>query len=185
MEDSQIIALFFQRSERAISELSAKYDPLCMRLSMNILHSREDAEECVSDAYRAVWERIPPERPTALSAFLSRIVRNISYSKLDYITASKRDERCNLCLSELEDCLPSGESIEQALEAKQISAVINAFLSGLDKINRIIFVRRYFYFDSCKDIGKMVGLSQGAVHTRLSRMRTVLKEQLEKEEIML
>lgn len=152
---------------------------------MNILHSREDAEECVSDAYHAVWEKIPPERPKALSAFLSRIVRNISYSKLDYITAAKRDDRCNLCLSELEDCLPAAESIERALEAKEITAVINSFLSGMDKTNRVIFVRRYFYFDSCKDIGKLVGMSQGAVHTRLSRMRTILKEQLEKEEIML
>lgn len=155
-----------------------------MRLSMNILHSREDAEECVSDAYHAVWEKIPPERPKALSAFLSRIVRNISYSKLDYITAIKRDERCNICLSELEDCLPASHGVEDTLEAKQITAVINAFLSEMDKTNRVIFVRRYFYFDSCKDIGKIVGLSQGAVHTRLSRMRAVLKQQLEKEEIM-
>lgn len=78
MDDSTIIELFFDRSEQAIRELDSKYGKVCHNLSYNILHSRQDAEECVNDAYLGAWNTIPPTRPNPLLAFLCRIVRNLS-----------------------------------------------------------------------------------------------------------
>lgn len=84
MEDSKIIELFFERSERAIAELSDKYGKLCMKIAMNILNNTEDAEECVNDSFLAVWNMVPPERPDHLLAFLIRIVRNYSINRYKY-----------------------------------------------------------------------------------------------------
>lgn len=185
MEDQQIIELFWQRSETALEEVKQKYGSRALRFAHNLLNNRQDAEECVSDALMALWKQIPPERPRHLWAYFSRMVRNIGCSRLDYLHAVRRDRSSEVCLGELQDCFTSPETPEHILEAGQITQIINQFLDELDDTGRRIFVRRYYYFDSCADIGKLVGLSRGAVNTRLSRMRQELKKRLEKEEIFI
>lgn len=185
MEDPQIIELFWLRSETALDEVKQKYGPRALRFAHNLLNDPQDAEECVNDALMVLWQQIPPERPRHLWAYFSRLVRNISCSRLDYLCAAKRDRGSEVCLGELEDCFASRQTPEQILEAGQITAVINCFLDELDDTGRRIFVRRYYYFDSCADIGKLVGLSRGAVNTRLSRLRQELKNRLEQEEIFI
>lgn len=185
MDDQQIIELFWQRSEAALAEIKQKYGARALYFAQNLLNDRQDAEECVSDALLALWQQIPPERPRHLWAYFSRVLRNIGCSRLDYLCAAKRDRGSEVCLSELEDCFATRQTPEHLLEAGQITAVINRFLDGLDDTGRRIFVRRYYYFDSCADIGRLVGLSRGAVNTRLSRLRQELKKQLEKEEIFI
>lgn len=185
MEDQQIIELFWARSEMAVDEMERKYGSRALQLAGHFLGNRRDAEECVNDAMHALWERIPPERPAHLWAFFSRVLRNLCCSRLDHIHAAKRDTSCEICLSELEGCLPVGHDVEYLLESKRITQAINTFLDGQDAASRVIFVRRYYYFDSCAEIAKRVGLSRGAVNTRLSRLRKELKEHLEKEEICL
>lgn len=183
MEDQQIVELFWARSETAIAELEKKYGSRATQLAGHILGSRRDAEECVNDALHTLWERIPPERPVYLWAFFSRVLRNVCCDRLDHIYAAKRDPGHEICMSELEDCLPAGQDTQQLLEAKRITQVINAFLDGRDQTDRIIFVRRYYYFDSCLEIAKRVGLSRGAVNTRLTRLRSALRVMLEKEDV--
>ena len=78
MEDTDIIELYWSRSQEAIRETKKKYDKLCSHIADRILHSREDAEECVQDTYLAVWNRIPEERPSYFRAFLCKITRNIA-----------------------------------------------------------------------------------------------------------
>ena len=63
MEDDKIIELFYERSEQAITELSDKYGAICNKIADNILNNRQDAEECVNDAYLAVWNTVPPQKP--------------------------------------------------------------------------------------------------------------------------
>ena len=183
MEDQQIIELFWHRSETAIDEVKRKYGSRALYFARNLLNDPQDAEECVSDALMVLWQQIPPERPRHLWAYFSRLVRNISCSRLDHLHAARRDRGCEVCLGELENCFATRQTPEHILEAAQITLVINRFLDGLDDTGRRIFVRRYYYFDSCADIGRMVGLSRGAVNTRLSRLRQELRKQLEKEEI--
>lgn len=183
MEDQQIIELFWSRSETAVEELESKYGSRAMQLAGHFLKNPADAEECVNDALHALWERIPPERPARLWAFFSRVLRNICCDRADHIHAAKRDNRCEICLSELEGCLPAGQDAEHLLESKRITQVINRFLDDQDTASRVIFVRRYYYFDSCAEIAKRVGFTRGAVNTRLSRLRSALRVMLEKEGI--
>ena len=81
MEDEQIIQLFTQRSGQAVSELSNKYGRVCTQVARNILSDPRDAEECINDAYLAVWNTIPPQNPHPLLSYVCRIVRNLALKK--------------------------------------------------------------------------------------------------------
>lgn len=173
MDDNKIIELFFERSEQAIAEISNKYGRLCSSVSYNILSNREDAEECVNDAYFTVWNKIPPERPKSLAAFVCIIVRNISLNKFKYNKAQKRGYA--VCLDELEECVSGAENPEERYENKQLAGYIDEFLDTLDDKNHAVFVRRYWFGEEFSDIGKLIGASEGAVKVRLTRLRKKLR----------
>lgn len=175
MEDTQIIQLFFQRSEQGIHALDKKYGRIFRSLSYNILHSDPDAEECVNDAYLGTWNSIPPARPNPLLAFVCKIVRNLSLKRHAYNTAAKRNSAYDVALSELEDCLAAPGSIEAELESKELTQMIQQFLDSLSAENRVIFMRRYWFSDPYSAIAKQVGLSEKNVSVRLSRMRSQLR----------
>lgn len=179
MNDKRIIELFFERSEKAISELSSKYGGVVLRIAQNMLQNRQDAEECVNDTYLGVWNSIPPQRPESLLAFVCRITRNISINRAEYNSAQKRKGDSDICFEELQECIPSGETVESRYDADFLSELIDEFLDTLDKKNRMIFVRRYWYMDSLKDIAAEAGLSEGTVRTRLTRLRDKLRVFLE------
>ena len=136
MDDKQIIRLFFERSEQAITELSQKYGDLCMKIARSILNDHQDAEECVNDAYLGAWNSIPPQSPDPLRAYICRIVRNRSLKKLRANTAIKRGSQFEVSLSELEDCIPDN-SMDEQLSISELSAQINAFLAALPKDDRL------------------------------------------------
>lgn len=183
MDDRKILALFHARSEQAIDSLAAKYGKLCQHIAHRILDSSHDAEECVNDAYLALWNTIPPENPKSLRAYLTRVVRNIAYDRRDYQTAQMRDSRVTVCLAELQDCLPDSMTIDAALDAALIRDTLNAFLRALSKEDRFIFLRRYYFLDTCRQISKYTGMAESAVSTRLGRLRGRLKELLKEEGI--
>ena len=128
IEDEKIIEMFFERSEQGIRELDNKYGAVCHNLSYNIVNNRQDAEECVNDAWLGAWNSIPPQRPDPLRAYVCRIVRNLSLKKLRANSALKRSSRFEVSLSELEDCI-SAHSLDEQLAAGELSAQINAFLA--------------------------------------------------------
>ena len=141
MDDKQIIRLFFERSEQAITELSQKYGDLCMKIARSILNDHQDAEECVNDAYLGAWNSIPPQSPDPLRAYICRIVRNRSLKRLRTNSAIKRGSQFEVSLSELEDCIPDN-SLDEQLAVNELSAQINAFLAALSKDDRLMFVKR-------------------------------------------
>ena len=183
MDDKRIVGLFLERSERAIEAASRKYGKLCLHIAKGIVESDADAAECVSDAYMALWNTIPPEQPASLRAYLTRLLRNIAYDRRDYQTAALRDDRLTLSLQELEDTLPQSADPEQLLDAAVIRQTLNDFLRALPKQDRFLFLRRYYYLDTCREIAKMTGMSESAVSTRLGRLRSKLKALLHKEGI--
>ena len=183
MQDSEIIALFHERSEKAISALSAKYGRLLKQIITNILGNDEDAQECLNDAYYAMWKAIPPNRPDPLLPFVCRIARNIAINRYKHNTVKKRQSNYALCLEELSEFLSDPTSVEDALVLAELTSHINTFLDGITPLNRSIFVRRYVFFDSHEEIAKAVGLRENAVRTRLSRIKTELKQDLEKRGI--
>lgn len=160
MEDEKIIALFEMRSERALTELDTKYGKVCRNVSHNILHCDEDVEECVNDAYLGVWNAIPPEHPNPLVTFVCRIVRNISLSRYAHRKAQKRCSVHDLCLHELDECVPAPDTVEARLDATELTRYIDEFLDTL-------------------------GMTQGAVRVRLTRVRKRLKAFLEQRGVVI
>ena len=181
MDDKKIIELFYERSEQAITELSKKYGLLCEKIADNILNNHLDAEECVNDAYLAVWNTIPPQNPDSLVSYVCRIVRNQAIKKYHENTALKRNSIYDTSLDELEEVLPSSASVEGELEAKEVSAMIDRFLETLDKQSRTMFIRRYWYSDSIEEIALSFKTSKHYISVRLSRIRKALKKYLVKE----
>lgn len=181
MDDGQIITLFFQRSEQAISEISGKYGTLCARTARNILGSTQDAEECVNDAYLALWNTIPPQEPKPLLGYLCRVVRNLALKKRRDNKAQKRDSSYDAALDELASCLAGPETAETALEAQVLTEALDRFLDGLKPSDRTLFVRRYWFGDSVPELAERWGLSRHNVTVRLSRIRQKLKQNLQKE----
>ena len=176
LDDEKIIELFFSRSENAIKELAAKYEKVCMTLSMNILGSREDAEECLNDTYLGVWNAIPPQKPDNLTAFVCKIARNLSLKKNTYNSAEKRQSNYGVCIDELSECIPSNHTVESETEFSELSDTVNQFIASLDKTNQFLFVRRYFFSDSYESLSQHTGLKEQAIRTRLSRLRSNLKK---------
>ena len=185
MSDEEIIALFCDRSEKAIGELEAKYGKRCMQTSYNILGNRSDAEECVNDAYLGVWNAIPPERPNPLLTYVLRIVRNISLTCYQRNHAQKRNSTYDLAVEELADFIAAPDDVESTLELNELTAELERFLDKLDKMNRVIFIRRYWFFDSYEQIAKQTGLSEKNVSVRLTRVRKMLKDYLQERGICL
>ncbi len=185
MEDAQIVDLFFARSEQAIQETDRKYGHFCFKIAWNILSNREDAEESVSDTYLAAWKHIPPTRPRQLSAFLARITRHICLDRWRRRSADKRGggEAC-LALDELEECVAGSDTAEGTLRRRELEAALNRFLEGLPEEERVLFVSRYWYLRSVKEISEGTGLSLSSVKTRLFRTRNKLRFYLEKEDLL-
>lgn len=183
MEDREIIEMYWQREEAAISETAAKYGRLCYYVAGNILFVREDCEECVNDTYLACWQTIPPKRPDRFSAFVSRVTRNLALTKYDYLTAEKRNPKAMCSLEELEECVSGTESVEAELEGRHIGTVISDFLWQQDEEKRNIFIRRYWYFDSIEDISRKTGFQESKIKSVLFRLRGKLRLYLEREGI--
>lgn len=180
MEDNKIIKLLWERVEGAIEALANKYGRRLLATARNILGNHQDAEETVSDTYLAVWNAVPPQRPDPLSGFVYKIGRNLALKRLRRNTAQKRDGTYDLLLEELAGCI-SGRSLEEDFDARQLGQAIDAFLSTLSKDNRVLFLRRYWFGDSVKEIAGHFSMTENSVNVRLSRVRSKLKDYLIKE----
>lgn len=182
MEDLKIIELFFERKEYAIAETERKYGRYLSKIAYNILFDKEDSEECVNDTYMKAWNAIPPQRPKILSTFLGKITRRLAIDIFRKKNAEKRGKsEFASSLSELDECIPDNFSAEKEFEYNLLSENINSFLASLSKENRDIFVCRYFYSDSIKEIASFFGTSESKIKSSLFRSRKILKEQLLKE----
>lgn len=180
MEDNRIVELYWQRNEQAIAETSRKYGAYCMKISMNILNSHSDSEECVNDAYTQTWKAIPPHRPAVLASFIGKITRNIAINRYNANHTNKRAVgEFALSLDELDDCVSTGSTVEGQLEAGVIGKRISDFLRTQPEEVRKIFVCRYFHCDSIADIAALFKMSQSKVKSILHRTRKKLKIYLE------
>jgi RNA polymerase sigma-70 factor (ECF subfamily) len=177
MDDRLILDLYFARSEDAIRHTKDKYGRLLFGISYNIVKSDGDAEECVSDTYMSAWKSIPPARPNHLSAFLSKIVRNLSLNRYRKNRARARLMSNEAIFEEIEACVPDGGDIAGDLEIRD---ALNAFLSGQAKNARMIFVKRYFYMMSVKEISLDMRITVSNVKVILMRTREKMKTHLEK-----
>ena len=183
MDDEGILDLFFQRDQQGIQELDSKYGEICRGLSCRIVNSRQDAEECVNDAYLGAWNAIPPARPHPLLSYLLQIVRNLSLKRYRGKQAAKRGGMYTVAMEEIEGCLAGGQTVEEELDIRETARIIGEFLDTLTLDNRVIFLRRYWFADSCRDIAELVGLREKTVSVRLARIRERMKRYLTEREV--
>ena len=198
MQDEQIIDLYWKRSEEAIRETEIKYGKYCGTIAWNILYSAEDAEECVNDTWMNAWNAMPPHRPGFLKAFLGKITRNLALNLYEKKHAEKRGGgETALALDELAECVggvPGGkgtagisgsvwDSEGSTEEGMVLTACLNRFLQGMKAEDRKIFVQRYWYMYSVKEIAGNLGLGESKVKMTLLRQREKLKKVLEEEGI--
>ena len=182
MEDAKIIELFFQRNEQAVKETDTAYGRKLYVLSNSILNNREDAEESVSDTYMETWKSIPPKCPKYFYAFLASICRNISFNRLDWRLAAKRNAEVVSLTQEMELCIPDRLQDTQ-IERRELRRLLETFLESISKESRLIFLRRYLYVDTVAEIAARYGLSESKVKTQLHRTRSKLYNYLAKEGI--
>ena len=173
MNDQDIIKLYFERNERAIVETDRSYGKVCMQVSMNILDSRPDAEECVNDTYLKTWKSIPPERPNSLCAFVCRIARNLSLNRLRDMRREKRNSELTVSLEELEACIPMPDE-----ESPVLAEELAAFLKTEGETDRALFVGRYWFACSVEELARRTGMTKRAVHMRIFRTRERLRAYL-------
>ena len=184
MTDEQIIRLYFDRDQAAIAETDRKYGSYCYSIASNLL-GREDSEECVNDTYPAAWTHIPPEVPQSLKAFLGRIVRNLSISRFRRSHAQKRSSGTDVLLSELEDCLPTPQTVETEADSRELSRLISSWLATLSGDDRALFVLRYWHGSAVQDLAETCGCTPNAVSLRIRRLRKNLKHYLEAKGVSL
>ena len=182
MEDLEIVELFWNRDEKAITETQNKYGNYCNSIAYSILHNTQDCEETLNDTYLAAWNSMPPHHPLMLSTYLGKICRRLSLNKWRSLSAEKRGgSEVTVSFDELEQCIPDQKSIKEELDAKLLAEAIDEFLCGLKENERKMFVCRYWYFDSVADIAKRFAYTQSKVKMSLKRSRDKLKDYLIKE----
>lgn len=182
MDDTQIIDLYWNRSEQAIIETDVKYGRLCYSIACNVLNNQEDSEETVNDTYMAAWKAMPSHRPGNLMAFLAKITRRISVNRWRASTAGKRGGgQMTLALDELTECASAEPNVEEVAIGKEAYAALNRFLRTLPEVERRVFLRRYFLLDTAGDIGQSFGFTESKVNSMLRRTRAKLKDHLTKE----
>ena len=180
MDDDAIVGLYMERSEAAIEATQAKYGKLCYSVAFGVLGNNEDAEECVNDTYVRTWSSIPPDMPSHLGAYVSKIARRLAIDMFRRKSAVKRSANLTDIFDELSDAMPdkSGSGDEMA-DNIVLRDTMNRFVTSLTPENRLVFMRRYWYCDSVKEIAAMMHSTDTIVKARLSRMRKKLKKILE------
>ena len=180
MEDKEIISCLVMRNEDAIREIQNKFGSYCYQIANNILNSREDAEECVNDTLNIIWKTVPPAKPVSLKAYLGKIVRTQALIKYRTYQAQKRFCGLELIMDELDECIPSDSDSTDEANSNMLTEMINSWLGDLSKADRELFLRRYSLCESVRDIAERYGLNQNAMAQRLSKLRSRLKDYLDK-----
>ena len=181
MDDQKIIELFFKRGEEAITATSEKYGKMCRSISDRILKNNEDAEECVNDTYLTLWDTIPPEEPNPFVAYICRIVRNLSLKRYRHNTAEKRNSYYDASLDEISECVAADGDVDERITAQELTDILNSFLEGLKKVDRVMFVKKYWFCMEISEIAGEMSLSTNYVNVHLHRTRERLKQYLVKE----
>ena len=179
MEDEKIVAMYWDRNEQAIAESRKKYGSYCHNVAHNILFDPEDEEECINDTWLRAWNTIPPQKPAFVSVFLGKITRNLAFDVYKKKHREKRGQgKLPLILDELSECVSGKDDPEGEVLADELKKTINEFLTTLPEENRYMFVLRYWYSESIRDIAKRFNKSENSITVTLSRIRGKLKEYL-------
>lgn len=175
MDDAKIVELYWARSDAALTETVKKFGPYCHTIAYNVLENVEDSEECVNDTYMRAWNSMPDKRPAALAPYLGRITRNLALNRIiEKNTLKRGGGEAALALDELDECTASSYSLEREVEAREIAAAMNRFLSKLPETERALFVSRYWFMAPVRELAEKFGFSESKTVSMLRRTRLKL-----------
>ena len=182
MDDAKIVELYWARSDAALTETAKKFGPYCHTIAYNVLENVEDSEECVNDTYMRAWNSMPDKRPAALAPYLGRITRNLALNRIiEKNTLKRGGGEAALALDELDECTASSYSLEREVEAREIAAAMNRFLSKLPETERALFVSRYWFMAPVRELAEKFGFSESKTASILHRTRGRLRRFLIEE----
>jgi RNA polymerase sigma-70 factor (ECF subfamily) len=181
MEDEKIISLLFARDESGLQHTKTKYGSLYHHVLRQILKDEEDVKECANDVLMALWNSIPPQFPQRFAAYITTVARRIGINRYKHNGCQKRGSGYTKLLSELEDCMDP----RQTLPDVDLRRVLRTFLQNLDGQSRVLFIRRYYYLESVKELADRFAVSASFVSVRLHRARKQLRNMLKEEGIHL
>ncbi|MBQ9736651.1 MAG: sigma-70 family RNA polymerase sigma factor [Clostridia bacterium] len=177
--DSEIIDLYFARNEEAIRATDDKYGKYLYTIAYNIVHSREDSEECLDDTYLGTWNAIPPQRPNIFRVFLSRIMRNVAIDRYRETRADKRVPSDMIdAMSELDTCMLYDPTVDEETAICELAEILSRFLRKKSKRERFIFLCRYYYGDPVAHIAALLSVSDRTVLRTLAALREELRSVL-------
>ena len=182
IEDEKIIALYWDRDEKAIEETDFKYRKYLFSVAYNLLCDRLDCEECLNDTYLGAWNAMPPSRPDVLKAFLTTIARRNAIKR--YHRNQKKSavpSEMTVSLSELEAFVAGDEDVGSDFDAERLGYVISDFVRSLPDRRRFIFMSRYYLAEPIDTIAKDLSLSRSMINKELASIRNALRERLESE----
>lgn len=183
MDDKELVAMLFDRSEEAVVLISKQYESLCEKIVCSVLGDDEDVKECVNDVWLAVWNSIPPNKPICLPAYINKLARRIAISRYRYNTRKKRDSGYTVAFSELEECIPDNSQRADNDNEARVKRILSDFVRSLDGETRVLFVRRYLYLESVQELAKRYELKENNISVKLHRARKKLRKLLEEEAI--
>lgn len=182
MDDTSIVALYFERNEAALEKTAEQYGTYCQSVARRFLSLDGDIEEAISDAYLSLWQTIPPKRPDSLRAYLARILRNICLRRIERENADKRSCEEILPFDELSEVISSKE--EDLVDSLALKDALKAFLDELAARDRILFMKRYFYNESIDSLARYFGKKTVWVKIKLYRLRCDLKSRLQNDGVL-
>lgn len=144
-----------------------------VRRILGMYGSKEDIEECVSDVFITVWNKIAEHDPNrgSLKTWVHILAK---YNALDCrrrLAGRPRFEAINLELKNNEN---TENSVMLKIEINEILQIVDSF----DLLDRSIFYKKYFYYESLETVAQVLGLTRKAVENRLRRVRIALKQRL-------
>lgn len=182
MKDEKIVQLFWLRNEAALQETEHKYGKYLAKIARNFLSNPEDCKESVNDTYLKAWNSMPPHKPDFLSTYLGKIIRQVSIDMLRTMNRQKRQtSQYALSLEELAECVTGGNTTEDEVNMHLLAEAIERYLRTLTPQARTLFVGRYFYLDSIKEVAGYYGFTESKAKSMLHRTRICLKKYLEQE----
>ena len=182
LDDKELIRLYFDRDEKAVTETQRIFGGYLYTIAHNILGSVQDAEECVNDVLMRLWEHIPPAKPENVYAYFASVARSVASKRYKMKHAQKRGGgETALVLDELHDCCTDPDTVEQQIDSRSLREAIAAFVETLKPEQQTIFIQRYWYVCPIEDIAEDLGISKSKVSVTLMRMRQKLRKHLEQE----
>ena len=180
LSDEEIIELYWDRDEQAVSRTDEKYKKFLLAVAFNIVFDDQDCEECLNDTYIDAWNSMPPSKPALLQAFLATIMRRTA---IDRYKARKRQKRIaselTVSLSELEEII--ADESDNSAQTDELARLFSDFVRSLPDRRMYIFMSRYYFARPIGEIASLLGCSESTVNKEIAAIKRELKEKLMKE----